>query len=159
MFNAEGQKIGVSGSVHGGNQHLSDLFLLTLLTFNEVIPVVPSSSGLELKKKCHFQIRNFLNNMAHFDKVTRFSLYFFLESAWLAVSYLWTNFYLKEDIIAAHGIRHWNLKFAYRLGDWAAVNFSTQKFLVETVKLLSAVIVHHSSNGPWNGKQHGTLKK
>lgn len=74
MFNAEGQKIGVSGSVHGGNQHLSDLFLLTLLTFNEVIPVVPSSSGLELQKQCHFQIRNFLNDMAHFDKVTRFSL-------------------------------------------------------------------------------------
>lgn len=79
MFNAEGQKICVSGSVHGWNQHLSDLFLLTLLTFNEVIPVVPSSSGLELK----------------------------------------------EDIIAAHGIRHWNIKLAHRLGDWAAFIFPT----------------------------------
>lgn len=49
MFNAEGQKICVSGGVHGWNQHLSDLFLLALLTFNEVIPVVPSSSGLELQ--------------------------------------------------------------------------------------------------------------
>lgn len=49
MLNTERQKVGVASCVHSGHQHIADLLSLTLLSLNQVIPMMPSASGLKLQ--------------------------------------------------------------------------------------------------------------
>lgn len=56
VFDTEGQEIGVAGCVHGGDQHVPDLLGLALLSFNQVIPVVPGASGFVLLQSMHMSI-------------------------------------------------------------------------------------------------------
>ena len=56
VFDTEGQEIGVAGCVHGGDQHVPNLLGLALLSFNEVIPVVPGASGFILLQSMQMSI-------------------------------------------------------------------------------------------------------
>lgn len=65
--------------------------------------------------------------------------------------------YLKEDII--DGLFRWDgyIKLVDEFGDRELLELAAEQILVVGVKLVSAVNVHHRSDGPGDRKQHHTL--